>query len=94
MAKLPEELINIRCSPNLHKDRKLDADFTTIKLMKSSLIWPWISIDFVKVNAFKIEIKVMEKIGTWVLIVVCQGLIKVEIIIQNGAKYRKQCGIY
>ena len=62
--------------------------------MKSSLIWPWISIDFVKVNAFKIEIKVMEKIGTWVLIVVCQGLIKVEIIIQNGAKYRKQCGIY
>ena len=62
--------------------------------MKSSLIWPWISIDFVKVNAFKIEIKVMEKIGTWVLIVGCQGLIKVKIIIQNWAKYKKQCGIY
>ena len=43
--------------PNLYKERKSNMDFQTKKLMKSSLICPWILLKFLKRNVFKIQPK-------------------------------------
>ena len=56
--------------------------------MKSSLIRPWILIDFVNVNVFKIQtIQDCGKIDTWVLLASGQKVIKLKTSNSIGAKF-------
>jgi len=84
-----KNLINFRYVPNLYKDRYSDADFTAEKLMKSSLICPWISIDFFLSEPFRNLNQSNKKISARALLASGQGLIKLKRSNQNGTKSTK-----
>ena len=64
--------------------------------MKSSFFCPWILIDFLKVNAIKIQTKVMEKLKSGCCLIVSQEVITLKKAtksgqsVENTVKYTKK----
>ena len=99
MQNYQKNLINFRYVPNLYKDRYSDADFTAEKLVKSSLICPWISIDLLWVNPFKIWTKAIEKFLRGCCLLVVKGWLswkeatKMGQNTQNNVEYTRKYSV-